>query len=303
MIGYKQGAMNLFSSALRDTGRNMLLTWKEQAMTLFTVSLSILIFSFFYLTYINLLHIGSELGDDLRLVVYLDEEPSVPLQNEYRRKITKFDDVEDIRFISSKKAFSRFAEQLDQDSDILLDLPDDFLPPSIEVYPVRNLDTLTRIKRFSDYLHTLPGVLKVQYGKEWIDRFYSFVQLMRLIVILSGLLLIMTTVFMVSHTIRLTLLSRHDELELLRLVGATNNYIRMPFLLEGALQGMAGASLGIISLYFIYSWILLQFSGTALLKGFSVTFLPGTTSSLLTIIATMLCAFGSFSSIKKTLNL
>ena len=96
---------------------------------------------------------------------------------------------------------------------MLTGVPEDFLPASIEVYPIRSLDSLSRIKRFSDYLQTLPGVLKVQYGREWIDRFHSFIQLIRVVIILSGALLVMTTTFMVAHTIRLTLLSRQHELE------------------------------------------------------------------------------------------
>jgi cell division transport system permease protein len=294
--------MSLFSSAFRHTGRNMLQTWKSQVMTLFTVSLSILIFSFFYLSYFNALHIGQELGDDLRLIVYLDEDPSPPLQEEYRRKIKKFDAVDQIVFVSRQAAFDRFEKQLGDNKDILFDIQQDFLPPSIEVYPIKTLDSLSRIKRFSDYLYTLPGVLKVQYGKDWIERFYSFIQLMRIIVILSGFLLIMTTTFMVAHTIRLTLLSRQKELELLRLVGATDNYIRMPFLFEGALLGLIGASLGIGALYTLYNWIILQFSGSSLFQLFPFSFLPLPIVVILIVTSTLLCAFGSFSSARQTLR-
>ncbi len=295
--------MSFFSSAFQHTSRNMSHTWQSQVTTLFTVALSTLIFSFFYLAYFNALHVGQKLGDDLRLIVYLDENPPESLQEEYRRKILKFDQVEQIIFISSFEAYNRFEKQLGNDKDILFDIPKDFLPPSIEVYPIKTLDSLTKIKRFSDYLHTLPGVLKVQYGKDWIERFYSFIQLMRIVVILSGFLLVMTTTFMVAHTIRLTLLARHKELELLRLVGATNNYIRMPFLIEGGLQGFFGSGLGIGALYLLYNWITLQFAGTSLFTMVTISFLPISIVGLLIITATVLCAIGSFSSTRKTLHL
>ncbi|HEB50511.1 MAG TPA: FtsX-like permease family protein, partial [Desulfobulbus sp.] len=236
--------MNFLRAVVGQTLRNLRQTWSSQVLTLLTISLSVLIFSFFFLIYVNVLNAGKELGDNLRLIVYLDDEPSKPLQEEYRQKILRFDRVEKIEFITSRQAYERFRKQLGHDQDVLEGMPEDFLPPSIEVYPVRSLSTLTRIKRFSDYLQTLPGVLKVQYGREWIDRFYSFVKLMRVVVILSGLLLIMTTTFMVAHTIRLTLCSRERELELLRLLGASNHYIRAPFFLEGALQGLAGSICG-----------------------------------------------------------
>lgn len=295
--------MRFLTVVLQHTCRNMLFTWKSQVMTLVTVSLSVLIFSFFYLIYSNALHVSRELGDDLRLIVYLDENPAPAMQEQYRMKILKFDQVDRIEFISSQQAFKRFEKQLGDNSDVLTGVPADFLPPSIEVYPIRSLDSLSRIKRFSDYLQTLPGVLKVQYGKEWIERFFSFIRLMRVVIILSGSLLIMTTTFTVAHTIRLTLLSRQQELELLRLVGATNNYIRMPFLLEGALQGLLGASCGIAALLLLFNWIKLQFAGPATLTLLPFTFFPWPIIFAIIGIATLLCAAGSFSTTRKILHL
>jgi len=295
--------MRFFTVVLRHTCRNLLFTWKSQVMTLFTVSLSVLIFSFFYLIYSNALHISANLDDDLRLIVYLEEEPGLALQEEYQRKILKFDQVDRIEFISSQQAYKRFEQQLGDNRDVLSGVPTDFLPASIEVYPVRSLDSLSRIKRFSDYLSTLPGVLKVQYGKEWIERFYAFVQLMRVVVILSGTLLIMTTTFMVAHTIRLTLLARQQELELLRLVGATNNYIRMPFLLEGAFLGFLGASCGIAALLLLFNWIKLQFAGPTTLTLLPFTFFPWPIILSIIGIATLLCAAGSFSTTRRILQL
>lgn len=291
--------MRFLAVVLRHTSRNMLHTWKSQLMTLCTVALSVLIFAFFYLIYYNALHLGEELGDDLRLVVYLDEDPAPALQEEYTRRIEKFDRVERIEFVSGKAAYERFQAQLGADADVLVGVPDTFLPPSMEVYPVRSLDSLTRIKRFSDYLLTLPGVLKVQYGKEWIERFYTFIQLMRIVILLSGFLLIMTTTFMVAHTIRLTLFARRKELELLRLVGATSSYIRMPFLVEGALQGLFGAGLGLAALGVLFSWIRLQFAGPAALTGVPFTFFPWPILLGMMAAATLLCALGSFSTTRR----
>ena len=113
----------------------------------------------------------------------------------------------------------------------------------------------------------------------------------------------MTTTFMVAHTIRLTLLSRQQELELLRLVGATNNYIRMPFLLEGALQGFIGASCGMGALLLLFNWITLQFAGPARPYPPALCLFPW--PIVLSIIgsATLLCAAGSFSAIRRFLHL
>ena len=294
--------MNFFLTILSQTGRNLLQTWSSQLLNLITISLSVLIFSFFLLSYNNMIQAGRQLNDDLRLIAYLDEEPSPALQKEYRRKILKFDRVEKITFVSRKDAFERFQQELGTDRDVLAGMPEDFLPPSIEVYPCRSLRSLTRIKRFSDYLLTMPGVLKVQYGRQWIERFYSFVRLMRVVVILSGSLLILTSTFMIARTIRLTLLSRQRELELLRLCGASSAYIRAPYFLEGAMQGLLGATLGLAALYILYTWITLQFSGSALFSFLPFTFFPLPVIAVIIALSTLFCAGGSFSSTRKILQ-
>lgn len=295
--------MNFILAVLTQTSRNLVQTWSSQLLTLLTVSLSVLIFSFFYLLYTNVLHAGHQLDDDLRLIVYLEKEPSPEMQEQYRERILKFDRVDRIEFVSSKEAYNRFAEQLEDSRDILAEMPENFLPPSIEVYPIQSLNTLTKIKRFSDYLQTLPGVLKVQYGREWVERFYLFIKLLRVIVILSGSLLILTTTFMVANTIRLTLLGRKDELEILLLVGASKKYIRLPFFLEGALQGLIGSAAGIAALYILYTWIKLRFAVSSILAMFEFTFFSMPVILTIIAISTLLCGSGSFSSTRKFLQL
>ncbi len=295
--------MNFLFAILNQTGHNLLLTWRSQLLSLMTIALSVLIFSFFYLIYINALDAGRQLGDDLRLIVYLDEEPAPSLQEQYRDKILKFDKVDKIEFINRRQAYQRFKVQLGPDQDVLSDIPEDFLPPSLEVYPVRSLDSLSRIKRFSDYLQTLPGVLKVQYGQEWVERFYSFIQLLRFVVILSGSLVIMTTTFMMGHSIRLALLKRKKELELMHLLGATSNYIRLPFFLEGALLGFAGSIAGMAALFMLFNWIELRFAGTAMLGMFSFNFFAMPVIAVIIGLAVLLCAGGSYASTRKIFTL
>jgi len=295
--------MKFLFAVLSQTWRNIIETWRSQVLSLVTITLSVLIFAFFYLVYMNALHAGDLLNNDLRLIVYLEEQPDHALQEEYRHKIEKFDQVEKIEFVSRLEAYDRFKEQLNENQDVLQEIPHDFLPSSIEIFPKRSLDTLSRIKLFSEYLQSLPGVLKVQYGREWVERFYSFIQLLRIIVFLSGALLVLTTTFMMGHSIRLTMLTRKKELELLRLVGASDNYIRFPFFLEGAILGVLGAGTGLGALYLLFSWIQLRFSGQAMQGMFTFNFFSGTSVGMIILLAVLLCAGGSFTSTRKILNL
>ncbi len=295
--------MNFWFTIFRQVGRNLKQTWASQLMTLLTVSLSVLIFAFFFLVYTNMITLGNKLGNDLTLVIYLDEEPGPELKQQLIKKIHKFDDTEDIRFISREEAYNRFVDQLGENRDVLHDMPRDFLPPSIEIVPLKNLRSLNQLKLFSAYLERIPGALKVQYGQEWVERFYYFTKLLSIVVLLSGALLILTTIFMVAYTIRLTILGRQDELELLKLVGATNNYIRTPFLLEGLLQGFFGSSLGIVSLYIMFRWIQERFTDPGILNIFDFTFFPVHISLTIIIASISLCVTGSYSTMQKFLRI
>ena len=295
--------MKFFSTILVQTNRNLQKTWPTQFMTLLTVSLSVLIFSFFFLIYTNMIKAGERLGDDLRLTIYLEDEPVLEMQSQLVRKITNFNPVEEIRFTSRDDAYNRLATQLGDNVDVLDDLDPSFLPPSIEVYPKKNLSSLVQIKRFSEYLSTLPGAIKVQYGQEWIERFNYFTQLLRIIVLLSGALLILTTTFMVAYTIRLAVIARQAELEILRLLGATNGYIRTPFLIEGLLQGLLGSTLGLVALFFLFRWIQLRFSGPGILQLVEFTFFSPTIIGIIIAASITLCTGGSFSSMRKFMRI
>jgi cell division transport system permease protein len=295
--------MNFWLSIFRQTGRNLRQTWATQFMTCLTVSLSVLIFSFFYLIYLNMLNAGDKVSDDLRLVVYLNEEPGPEMQEQLRLKISQFDEVQDIKFISHAEAYNRFAEQLGDNRDVLTDMPADFLPASIEVIPLKTLRSLSQIKLFAEYLATIPGSQKVQYGQQWVERFYYFIQLLSIVVLLSGVLLILTATFMVASTIRLTIFGRQEELELLKLVGATNNYIRTPFLLEGILQGLIGSLLGLTSLYILFQWTSRHFSGAGFLDLFTFTFFPPGIIVTIILLSIVLCTAGSYTSMQKFLRI
>jgi cell division transport system permease protein len=288
---------------ITQTVRNIRQNWPTQLMTVMTISLSVLIFSFFLLIYLNIVQAGNRMGDELRLTVYLDEEVNPDVRPMYEQKINDFAEVEKIAFISRAEAFKRLSRQLDSEKDVMNDLGPDFLPPSIEVYPKQSLRSLTRLKQFSDYLATLPGAQKVQYGQSWVERFGYFTELLRIIVVLSGFLLIMATVFMVSSTIRLTVVAKEAELEVLRLVGANNKYIQTPLFIEGLLQGVLGSGIGIILLYLIFRWTMSRLSGPGFLNMLDFSFFPPETSAVIVGASILLCAGGSLISIRKHMRI
>lgn len=295
--------MHFLAYILRQTGKNLRQTWGTQVMTLLTVTLSVLLFAFFFLIYTNMLRASTRLGNDVRLIVYLDQEVTAPMRPVLEKKIRGFAPVEKIVFVSRAEAFSRLSAQLGKEKDILNDMGPDFLPPSIEVYPLKKLDDLTKINQFSDFLLTLPHAAKVQSGSDWLRRFGYFTNLLRAVVLLSGSLLIISMTFIVSYTLRLTVLSRQGELEILRLLGATSAYIRLPLLLEGMLQGFLGSSCGLAALYILYQWIARHFSGPGFLNLFDFAFFPPELTTAILLTSVLLCTGGSLFSIRRFIRI
>ncbi len=285
-----------------QTLRNIRQAWTVQFMTLLTVMLSVLIFSFFYLIYMNMLQEADKLGDGLRITVYLKSPLSSEEQESFKTQVNSFETVEKIIFITSNEAFHRLEKQLGSDKDVLSDLTSDFLPFSAEIYPRKEISNLLRIKQFSNYLSNLPNIEKVQYGHEWLERFGHFIRLVRFIVLISGTLLILTTMFMVSYTLRMTLYARQEELKVLRYLGATGGYIEGPVLVEGFLLGFFGATLGLTALYFLFQWIRTHFSTSGLMNIFELRFLPLQDSSVILLVSVILCSLGSLLSIRKILR-
>ncbi len=294
--------MIFWLAVLRQASRNLRLGWASQCMTLATVSLSVVIFSFFYLVYDNMLQVGRHLTDNLCVIAYLENEPTVGLQEQYRKRILEFDEVERIVFVSPMQARQRFAEQLREEQDLLDDMPEDFLPPSMEITPRRSLEALGHLKRFSDHIRSLPGVLKVRYGEEWLDRFHGFVGVLRVVVLLSGLLLVLTAVHMVSHTIRITMVRRQEEFELQHLLGASRAYLSLPFLLESLLQGLLGSGIGLGALFFLHQWIRRQLFNPVLADQPALGFLPAPVLVTILASATLLCLLGGLLSLKRFLR-
>ena len=119
------------------------------------------------------------------------------------------------------------------------------LPASFELTLKPQFGRSGNIEDLAARLERLPGVAQVQYGRKWVAKLRVFVDVIKLVGVSVGGFLLMATIFVISNTIKLTFYSRQDELEIMRLVGATDFFIKAPFLIEGLLHGLGGALLAV----------------------------------------------------------
>jgi cell division transport system permease protein len=212
-------------------------------VTLSTIAISMLILGLFSLIYLNVQQSLQQMGGELQITAYLQETISPEQAKVLRSKVADWPEVEKITYLSKEQALARFRSQLREYAGILEGLKENPLPASLELTLMPQYGRSGNIKELSTRLGRLTGVAEVQYGRKWMAKLRVFVEVMKLVGITVGGLLLIATIFVISNTIRLTFYSRREELEIMRLVGATDFFIKAPFLIEGLLHGLGGALL------------------------------------------------------------
>ena len=151
--------------------------------------------------------------------------------------------VKDYVFVTKADALKRMQEKF---PELTANLPSNPLPPSWEVTPNRAED----VEAIANSLRPLPaGVDKVTYGKQTADRILSVARVIEIVFLAAVLVLLAASTLLIANTIRLSIFSRRREIEVMKLVGATNWFVRGPFMLEGLICGLAGASVAIVLLF------------------------------------------------------
>ncbi len=274
-----------------------------QMMTTMVVSLSLLILIFFCLFSVNLQHFVERFGNELGIVVFLKQglpQERIPLL--YQR-IAGLDGVETVKYVSPEEAFKRLRSYLKDEQEVLEGVDPRFLPPSFEIQINRAVFNLTRIKQVAGVIEQWPEVSKVQYGQEWIDRLEALSRIVEKAVVIGGLLLMLTAAFVVANTIKLTVYARQEELEILRLVGATNSFIQGPFLIEAFLQGLAGSAVALSIVFGTYVYLERMLGLSALFKNFELSFLPWQYVVAIISSSVILCVMGTALAMRRFLRL
>jgi len=249
-----------FKRAIDDIFKNRFLN----LVTIITISLSILIASAFILFFINTSEIINSWKKGLRIMAYLKPGIHNADLTNLKRTIQSLDGVHSLRFISKQEALDRLKDQMQHHSSLFDNLTENPLPDSFEIRMTAASGSWQKIESLANQIESLNPIEEVQYGRRWIGRFIRIISLFRMAGYAMGVLFFTASIFIVANTIRLVIYSRREEVEIMRLVGATDSFIKMPFYIEGLIQGALGASIGLvmlsISFYFVSSNIEQGFS-------------------------------------------
>jgi cell division transport system permease protein len=237
---------------LKTTGQNMSEHRATVWMSLAAVGFTLLLLGFYLLFLANLHAVGDRLGQELQIMLYLDKKVSDEQIVLLRNAVAAREEVAEVDYCSPRQALESLKEAMGTAAHVLDGLAENPLPGSLEVRLKKQYRNLEAIERVSGHLSGLEGVVEVEYGGGWVKRFFAFVRVLRWLAVSLGLLLLFASVIVISSTLTLGFYSRKDEIEILRLVGATEWYVRFPFFLEALLQGVGGAVAALGLLWFLY---------------------------------------------------
>jgi len=165
-------------------------------------------------------------------------------------------EVAEIQYVDGAQAQAWLVERSPELAPVIEGLGADALPASLEVrlHP----EQVGQLSSFVAAAEALDLWEQLDYGQEWVARFRTFLTLAGMLGTALGLIVLAVTVFLVANTIHLVVHARRDEVEVMRLVGATDTFIAGPFLLEGAVQGFLGATFGLGALWAVHQLVLLR---------------------------------------------
>jgi cell division transport system permease protein len=212
--------------------------------------------------------------------------------------------VLEVKLIPSTEAVIRFKNKFPELEGIVNNLKANPFPASFEVTLHENILSSEDTTDFIYQMQKTPGIDDVQFNQDWVERMQSFSRLTQAVGFFLGGILILASFFIISNVIKLNVFSRKDEIEIQRFIGATNHFIRVPFLLEGTLLGFMGGALSLLLLLITIN-LLPLYLGTSLgvLKEFiNFRYLSFSQSANVMLGGALIGLFGSLTSLARFLK-
>jgi cell division transport system permease protein len=248
---------NFARHILRRAGRSL---WENLYLNIVAggvIAASLLLLGVFLTVQHNLSGIVDTWNRDVHVSAYfhpdIDEERRFAL----RDRVATQPGVRSVRYVSEADAEAWLLQRIDSLAPILEELGEGVLPASLEITLQPGASQPAQISAFATSLDA-PSFARIDYGQEWVERFNAFLSLLQALGAILGLLILIAATFLVTNTVHLVVYNRRDELEVARLVGASNSFITLPFVIEGAVQGFAGALLAGIGLVVVQRVVVLR---------------------------------------------
>jgi len=232
--------------------------WRSRlvnAISIGTIAVSLFVLGAFLTVAGNLGDVVTKWTEKIQIIVYLEADIEDRVQASLENRLIEDPAVESLDLVDRTEALERFKTLFRDLSSLPDDLGENPFPASYEVNLRPDHQSPAEVQRLADVFVDVPGVEEIQYDLLWIERLATGVRLLRAAGAFLGGILVLAGIFTISNVIRLTVYAREDELDIMRLVGATRAYVKGPFVVEGMLQGGLGGSLAAGLLWLTLRWL------------------------------------------------
>jgi len=215
-----------------------------------TVAVSLFVLGVFMLLVLNMNRLASTLESQVQISVYFQDDIKDSVRDKVEEDILEMQGIESVKYVSKDEAMERLKERLG-DQKYLLDALEEKnpLPDSLEV----TVKMPEMVETAANAIVKMDGVEEAKYGQDVVEHLFDITRLMRIFGLALMVLLAGATLFIISNTIRLTVFARRKEIAIMKYVGATDWFIRWPFLLEGMVLGFIGGIIAALALRSFYA--------------------------------------------------
>lgn len=290
-----------FRDAMKSVIRNFSLSLASIsciAITLIVVGISIV------LSY-NVENMTDSIKKDVTMVVFLKSDTTEDEVKDIQKKITNMGNIEEIKF-KSKKEYAEETKERDEVFSFIVDNWTDETNPLLDSFLIK-VKEVEEIKNTASSIKKIDKVELVNYGEDMVDQLITVFDVIRKVSIGAVVALILVTAFLIANTIKLAIFSRKTEIEIMRLVGASNISIKIPFIIEGSFIGILGSIIPIILMIYGYTSLYNYFDGKLFGSSLAMLIEPYPfiylSSLLLLGIGIIVGMFGSYSAVKKYLKI
>jgi cell division transport system permease protein len=249
-----------FQEALTSLWRSRLVN----AVSVGTIAVSLFVLGAFLTVAGHLGDVVDRWTEKVQIIVYLEDGIETRVLESLENRLRDDPAVDSVDLVTRAEALRRFKALFRDMSSLPEDLGENPFPASLEV----NLDpahqSASEVERLAHAFADVPGVQEIQYDLLWIERLATGVRLLRGVGLFLGGILVLAGVFTISNVIRLTVYAREDELDIMRLVGATRAYVKGPFVVEGMMQGGLGGLAAVTLLWAALHWLSRDLSASEL---------------------------------------
>ncbi|HHV74369.1 MAG TPA: ABC transporter permease [Thermoanaerobacterium sp.] len=227
---------------------------RNRAMTvasITSVTASLLILGLFLIIILNVDSMASQVESQLELKAFINDNYDAAKVAKVGEEIKAISGVKSITFESKKDALNNFKKQLGDKSYLVNGLENDNPMPQSFIVKVTDANMM---KQVSEEIKKIDGVTQVSYGQDVVDKLLGIIKIIRIVGLFVILILFIISVVIISNTIKLGVFARRREINIMKYIGATDWFIRWPFLVEGIVLGLVGSVLAIAILGFIYGY-------------------------------------------------